>query len=396
MAELMERVDERGIPIVDPALFPSHTNGEYDWRAVADDVREEHRFFRIDGDPVIWFTRFEDAKALYEDWDLFTSVKDYDFPYLVPLDHDPPESIAWRRAIMSHFSIPYVETWVPRMREYAQELIAGFVDDGEVDFVSRFAQPHFPGIAGEWLGVPKEDRQRLIDWQHGVFHISPDAVVGTGIDMGNNSMLEMRDYLEQLMFVKRQEPDDSFTSFVAHLEVPEPSLTDRERVAILNLMGIGSAHTTSAHLGYVWSYLAGSPETQRMLRERPEDIDTICEEIHRQLPLYGIPRIVTRDAEFAGCELRRGDKVFVLYSQVNRDPRQKGFDHEDLLRKSNQHMSFQRGVHRCIGIHWARIARHVAVEEWHAAIPEYRLKPGAKPVEQFNLGVGYHELPLVW
>ena len=54
------------------------------------------------------------------------------------------------------------------------------------------------------------------------------------------------------------------------------------------------------------------------------------------------------------------------------------------------------GVHQCIGIHWARMARRIAVQEWHRAIPDYRVDERVPIVEQPYMGVGFHNLPLVW
>jgi len=157
-----------------------------------------------------------------------------------------------------------------------------------------------------------------------------------------------------------------------------------------------SGHTVASSLGYVFRHLADHPEHQQLITSDPSVIPTLCEELLRLYALFGHTRTVTRDVEFHGVQLSRGDKVFVMYTMPNRDPRCPGFDQFDPRRERNPHLAFNFGPRRCIGQHWAKISRDIAVAEWHERIPEYRIKPGAELREQVYAGVGYWSLPLVW
>jgi cytochrome P450 len=391
------RTDERGIPVLDPALLPDKVDAATDWRATADQIREEFPFFRIGDDPTVWFSRYDTVRELYEDHELFSSKKTYDHPYMLPVDEDPPRHLAYRKALMPMYGPAYVKTWEPRIRARVRDLIAAFVDRGEVNFVEEFSKLLFPWIAAEWMGVPEEDRAQLVQWNHDVFLIPDETdAAAVGFHLSSNVMQEIFDYVTKLIELRRAEPGDDFTSFVLGVEIDGVPLTEREAHAAVAMACIGSGDTVTSHLGYVFKYLADHPEDRRLVIERPDLIDTMAEELHRVYPLYGIVRQVTRDAQFHGCPLQEGDKVFSLYSMPNRDPRREGFDEIQLDRRSNPHLGFQVGVHRCIGIHWAKTARRIAIEEWHSAIPEYRVKEGAAITEQIHSGVGYHSLPLTW
>ena len=46
-------------------------------------------------------------------------------------------------------------------------------------------------------------------------------------------------------------------------------------------------------------------------------------------------------------------------------------------RQVNRHAAFGLGIHRCLGSNLARMELRVALEEWLAAIPSFRLADGA-------------------
>ena len=70
-------------------------------------------------------------------------------------------------------------------------------------------------------------------------------------------------------------------------------------------------------------------------------------------------------------------------------------DEVDVDRSVNKHLAFGGGVHRCLGSHLARMELRVALEEWHARIPDYRLADGAELLYSPNLRQ-VDDLPLVW
>ena len=97
-----------------------------------------------------------------------------------------------------------------------------------------------------------------------------------------------------------------------------------------------------------------------------------------------------------GVELKKGELVTLLLGSANTDDAE--FDDAqtvDFSRKSNRHIAFGAGAHRCLGSHLARMELRVALETWHERIPHYRIKPGETP--KFSPGIREAlYLPLVW
>jgi hypothetical protein len=63
------------------------------------------------------------------------------------------------------------------------------------------------------------------------------------------------------------------------------------------------------------------------------------------------------------------------FPAANRDP--EAFPDADKViidRQLNRHVAFGVGIHRCAGSNLARMELRVALEEWLARIPEFRLE----------------------
>ena len=77
--------------------------------------------------------------------------------------------------------------------------------------------------------------------------------------------------------------------------------------------------------------------------------------------------------------MKAGDRVLLNFPAANRDP--DAFPDADTVvidREQNRHVAFGVGIHRCAGSNLARMELRVAIEEWLAAIPEFRLDDGAE------------------
>ena len=387
------------VPEIDGSFLPLIVDDGTDWRATCDRIREEYPFFRVKGSDTVWFTRYEAVRSMFLDWRLFTANKDYTGRYLIPGSEEPPRSVDFRRALLPMYSPKQVQRWEERMREVARTLIGRFAEHGAADFMQDFATYFFPYIGSEMLGAPPEDWDQISRWEFDMFSIEP----GESLEdlphlqpIATKAEEELLAYIGELIQRKRKEPGDDFISFTSTIEHDGRPLTDREIRGAVEHFVLGAAKTVGGHLGYMFKHLADNPALRHQLIDDPSAIDAAGEEILRNWSLWGFPRTATRDTVFFGCPLEKGQRVFALVTMPNRDPRAAGFEQLDYGRKPNQHLSFMVGVHQCIGIHWARTARRVAVEEWHRVIPDYVVKPGARIVEQPYMGVGYHNLPLVW
>ena len=91
-----------------------------------------------------------------------------------------------------------------------------------------------------------------------------------------------------------------------------------------------------------------------------------------------------------------GDQINMATFLAARDPEEfENPERVDFDRKP-RHVSFGYGVHTCIGMHLAKREMRIAIEEFFAAIPPFRIAPGVEVESYLGGMISPIELPLVW
>ncbi len=139
--------------------------------------------------------------------------------------------------------------------------------------------------------------------------------------------------------------------------------------------------TVTGALDCFMDYLSHNPAKRAELVADPELVRPAVEELLRwQSPVQTVTRIATQDTEVRGCPIKAGEMVIAVLGAANIDTADALEDANEVRwdREVNRHIAFGTGVHRCIGSHLARLELRAIMQEWHARIPNYRLKPGAE------------------
>src|SRR2546430_16751974 len=87
-------------------------------------------------------------------------------------------------------------------------------------------------------------------------------------------------------------------------------------------------------------------------------------------------REIDKDAQIEGVAYKPGEMVLLSFPAATRD-RAMFPDAGRVVtaRAQNRHAAFGLGIHRCIGSNLARMEIRVALEEWLARVPAFRLDP---------------------
>jgi cytochrome P450 len=169
-----------------------------------------------------------------------------------------------------------------------------------------------------------------------------------------------------------------------------------EYLGNLILLIVGGNDTTRNSLTGGVLALNQNPDQYHKLRQNPDLVPNMVAEIIRwQTPVLHMRRTLKADYEYAGRQMKAGDKVVLWYISANRDEAV----HEDADRlvidrpTARQHASFGFGIHRCMGNRLAEMQLRVVWEEIvkrfsfiEVTGPERRLKS--------NFIRGIRELPV--
>ncbi len=319
----------------------------------------------------------------------------------IPLELDPPEHTAYRKALQPLFSPQRMKALTDKIRGVVNDLIDGFADKGEVEFVSEFAHE-----------LPARIFLALMDWPLAdapLFSKATDTILfgkpGGTEEESNQARMEagfqMFGYFQNVVEQRRSNPGEDVTSKLIHTEVDfldgTRLLTDEELNRMFFLLLIGGLHTVKGSLCWgVW-HLAQRPEIRDRIVADPSLIPTAVEEILRYEAAVVPGRRATRDVELGGVKIAKDDQLIIMLCGVNRDgaefPEPLKFDIE---RQPNRHLSFGAGPHRCLGSHLGRIELNVAFTELHRRIPDYQLVESDPPVWHSSQVRGCVRLPITF
>jgi cytochrome P450 len=347
--------------------------------------------------PVVWSTEhggfwvltgYDPTFDATRDDDLFTSTPGTNIPIdpetdgtnvaaiSPPIHTDPPLTGAMRKLTLPFLSPKQARDAEPAILEIVTEHIDQFIESGEADLVNQLSTPLPARIILRMLGFDETRWPEWVSYVHGIIHDNHDDPTGlsraeAADKVGHAILTEMGQYFADGSTAGYTE----MTAAILGGEVLGRELTVEEKFGYLLLLLFGGMDTTSGLTGNTLVKLSRQPELKQQLIDHPEIMPTAVEEFLRHgTPTQGLARTVSRDAEFHGRQLRKGDRALLLWAAANRDPAV--FDDPlelDLRRGANRHLAFGVGQHRCLGSNLARSMFRIMLEQILARLPDFEM-----------------------
>jgi cytochrome P450 len=243
---------------------------------------------------------------------------------------------------------------------------------------------------------PFEDRRKLTYWSD--MATSGELAGGpTPEAERQKALLECLEYFTRLRDQRKQEePKPDLLSMLAHGKDTQ-NLSPMEFLGNLILLIVGGNDTTRNSIsGGVLALNQNPAEYEKLRNDRSLIPNMVSEIIRYQTPLAYMRRTATRDIEFRGKQIKKGDKIAMWYVSGNRDD--DAIDNADNFiidrPRARQHISFGFGVHRCMGNRLAEMQLRIL---WEEIMQRFRFIEVVGEVErvQSSFVRGYSEMPVV-
>ncbi|MBL7498015.1 cytochrome P450 [Frankia sp. CNm7] len=385
--------------------FGAHIAVAYDYFARA---RQNEPIFFLEALGAWCVTRYEDIQRIAGDPVVFSSREAFIRPGGLPpaadrlmgflLDHgpltlvDPPEHRPVRRIAQEAFGPKVIAGWESRIRELIGRRLDLIADRDRFDLVTEVSESiPLLGVMVA-VGYPESELDDLRRWLRAGFSVvvgypflTPDELEEQG-----RIAAPFIDRTYELMAERRAAPKDDLISFLVRGEIHGQPLSDAQIAA--NAAGLfgagwettGNAITNIAHAlisNGMWPDLAAG---------RLPMADVVTEGLRYDTPIMGLFRTATREVEFNGVTIAKGDRLILMFASANHDPAV--FQEPETFQvgraRTRPDMAFGNGIHYCVGAPLARLEIAATLEGLAARFPTLRLDsaepPAYRPLSMFK------------
>lgn len=325
-------------------------------------------------------TRFDDIMQVEKDVELFSSEGDItifdddgegdrrETPMFIAMD--PPVHGEQRKVVQPVVAPKNLAKLEPVIRERVIEILDSLPIGETFNWVDKVSIELTTRMLATLFDFPFEDRHLLTYWSD-VATSNPELGIGVpglteeGQDQAFDECLA---YFKRLWKERQDNPnteDIDLISMLAHGEATQ-NMSDEEYLGNLILLIVGGNDTTRNSMSGGVVALNENPGEYQKLRDNHALIPGMVSEIIRwQTPLAHMRRTATRDTEFAGKQIKKGDKLIMWYISGNRDCEAIDGADEFLIDRVHprHHVSFGFGIHRCMGNRLAEMQLRIVWEE---------------------------------
>ena len=399
-----ESIELSQIDVADPSLFEHDKLWGYFERLRNEDP--VHYCKDSSFGPYWSITRYKDIMAVDIDHEAFSSEpaillgdQPEDFAFVNFIALDPPVHDVHRAAVTGVVAPRNLAELEPIIRQRAANILDSLPVGETFNWVDRVSIELTTQMLAIIFDFPFEDRAKLTHWSD-VAIATPEMTGGTEVteEYRREQMVECLEYFSRLWHTRANEPKKfDFLSMLSHDDNTKDMIErPMEFLGTLMLLIIGGNDTTRNSITGGVVALNENPDEYAKLRENPKLVSNMVSEVIRwQTPLSHMRRTATRDLEFGGKQIKKGDKVVMWYVSGNRDETMIENPNNFLVdrERARQHLSFGFGIHRCMGNRLAEMQLRVLWEEIMARFDFVEVM--GEPVRvRSNFVRGYSDLPV--
>ena len=403
---------ERNFDLTDLMLF---TKGDEPYQHFANLRNNAPVYFHEtgpeDSEPGFWvLTKYKDIEFVSKNQEIFSSQlaggtalthgfeQQDDLPlYRSTMDHmlslDGMLHLSMRNPHMAFFNPKYVSNLRKKVELKVDQLLDQIAPLGRCNLVETVSAEVPMFTLCEMLGVPEEDRPKIIEWmkflemaqliaatqaaEKGDIEFSeehtqaaPDPAL---VEMFTNMVAEMFDYGRTILESRRKDPKDDLLSVIANIEVEGEKLPNEYLDGSWLLIIFAGNDTTRNSISGTMNLLSKNPDQKNLvLNDKSLLPNMVHESIRMVSPVRYMRRTTKCDTQIGDQEIGPNEKVSLWYGAANRDPEIfTNPDKFDVTRENaKKHLAFGYGRHLCLGKHTANMQLEVVYEKIFSRFPE--------------------------
>ena len=388
-----------------------------------------HKPMLMDPEPGYWvLTKYEDIKYVSMNPTIFSSQyatgnmltqgsEENRHPKLFKstIDHmlnlDGEMHLGLRKEHMPFFKPGYVDELRQKVSVKVTELLDLIAPMGECNLVEQVSQQLPIYTLSEILGIPNEDRQKLVSWMEflelaqyftyemikeqneGKTDSTPDPAM---IDMFNSMVEEMFDYGQFILKEKRKNPSNDLLSAIANAEIDGELLSDEFLDGSWLLIIFAGNDTTRNTMSGGIKLLHENQKQKEMLIQNKDLLPNFINETIRCVsPVIHMRRTSLKETEINGQKIGPYEKIALWYGAANRDPDIfKNPDEFNILRENaDKHLAFGIGRHTCLGKPIALMQLQEFYSQFLSRFPDFQMN-GEWKVAPNNFVHAIQEMPI--
>ena len=398
------------------------------------DLRENapvfyHEPMPLDPEPGYWvLTKYEDIKYVSMNPKIFSSqyatgnlltlgTEENRHPKLFKstIDHmlnlDGEMHLGLRKEHMPFFKPDYISELRKKVSSKVSVLLDNIAPLGECNLVSEVSQQLPIFTLSEILGIPEEDRQKLVSWmeflelaQYFTYEMIKEQNEGktdstpdpTMIDMFNAMVDEMFDYGRFILNSKRENPSEDLLSAIANAEIEGEKLSQEFLDGSWLLIIFAGNDTTRNTLSGGIKLLSDNQKQKELLINDLELLPNFVNETVRCVsPVIHMRRTTLEETEINGQKIGPHEKIALWYGAANRDPEifENPNDFNILRENADKHLAFGFGRHSCIGKPVALMQLQEFYSQFLTRFPDFEMN-GKWKVAPNNFVHAIQEMPI--
>ena len=290
---------------------------------------------------------------------------------------DEPRHGVTRRLLGSAFNPRQIRQIEEQIRNQAKSIVTDFIDAGATDFVEQVAMRMPLWTISEMLGVPRDERERMVqavDQMVGLHDPAYQGADGDPLMALLGGIATLHDVAQNLIDARRSQAEDDLMTALVQAEIEGQKLSDDDIRSYFVLLAIAGNDTTRNTTSHAMKALTDFPDQRKLLLD---DFDKFIPAAIEEFIRWGtvvmtFRRTAVEDFVLNGQKISAGDKVVMFYSSANRD--ETVFDDPwrfDITRNPNPHVGFGGGgIHFCLGNHVARLQMRALFKEILTRVPD--------------------------